>query len=59
MKTIIFVRVADMKYYQGITEKDEPINGGASDQEKEYVERMIHSVDSFQGENWLGKGGEA
>ena len=32
---------------------------GASDQEKKYVERMIHSVDSFQGENWLGKGGEA
>ena len=28
-KPIIFVRVADMKYYQGITENDIPYNGGA------------------------------
>lgn len=32
---------------------------GASDQEKEYVERMISSVESYNGENWMGKGGEA
>ena len=29
MKPIIFVRVADMKYYQGITPEDTPSNGGA------------------------------
>jgi len=29
MKPIIFVRVADMKYYQGITEDDVPMNGGS------------------------------
>ena len=29
MRPIIFVRVADMKYYQGITEKDKPVNGGS------------------------------
>lgn len=29
IKPIIFVRVADMKYYQGITEKDIPYNGGS------------------------------
>lgn len=31
---------------------------GASNQEKEYVERMIHSIESYQGENWIEKGGE-
>jgi len=29
MKPIIFVRVADMKYYRGITEQDRPFNGGS------------------------------
>lgn len=29
MKPIIFVRVADMKYYKGITELDKPVNGGS------------------------------
>jgi len=29
MKPIIFARVADMYYYNGITEKDKPVNGGA------------------------------
>lgn len=29
MKPIIFVRVADMKYYQGITDNDIPANGGS------------------------------
>lgn len=29
MKPIIFVRVADMKYYRGITEHDKPFNGGS------------------------------
>ncbi len=29
MKPIIFVRVADMKYYQGITDRDQPFNGGS------------------------------
>jgi hypothetical protein len=29
MKPIIFVRVADMKYYRGITENDTPFNGGS------------------------------
>lgn len=28
MKPIIFVRVADMKYYKGITDTDKPENGG-------------------------------
>lgn len=28
MKPIIFARIADMKYYRGITEKDMPENGG-------------------------------
>lgn len=29
MRPIIFARVADMKYYQGITEQDRPFNGGS------------------------------
>ena len=29
MRPIIFVRVADMKYYKGITEQDKPVNGGS------------------------------
>ena len=29
MKPIIFARVADMKYYRGITDKDKPYNGGS------------------------------
>lgn len=29
MKPIIFCRIADMKYYRGITDEDRPINGGA------------------------------
>lgn len=29
MKPIIFCRIADMKYYRGITENDRPVNGGA------------------------------
>ena len=29
MKPIIFCRIADMKYYRGITDDDRPINGGA------------------------------
>lgn len=29
MKPIIFARVADMKYYKGVTERDVPINGGS------------------------------
>ena len=29
MKPIIFVRIADMKYYQGITGNDKPVNGGS------------------------------
>lgn len=29
MKPIIFARIADMKYYRGITEKDVPANGGS------------------------------
>ena len=29
MRPIIFVRIADMKYYNGITEDDKPVNGGA------------------------------
>jgi hypothetical protein len=29
MKPIIFARVADMKYYRGITDEDIPVNGGA------------------------------
>lgn len=29
MKPIIFARVADMKYYRGITDLDTPVNGGA------------------------------
>lgn len=29
MKPIIFVRVADMTYYQGITDSDQPYNGGS------------------------------
>lgn len=29
MKPIIFVRIADMKYYKGITEQDVPNNGGS------------------------------
>ena len=29
MKPIIFVRIADMKYYKGITENDVPDNGGS------------------------------
>ena len=29
MKPIIFARVADMKYYKGITETDKPENGGS------------------------------
>lgn len=29
MKPIIFARVADMKYYRGITDQDTPINGGS------------------------------
>ena len=28
---------------------------GASKKELEYVERMIHSIDSYQGENWMEK----
>ena len=29
MKPIIFARVADMKYYKGITDTDKPENGGS------------------------------
>lgn len=29
MKPIIFCRIADMKYYRGITDDDRPVNGGA------------------------------
>ncbi|MBD5452506.1 MAG: hypothetical protein HDR25_07695 [Lachnospiraceae bacterium] len=29
MKPIIFARIADMKYYKGITENDKPSNGGS------------------------------
>lgn len=29
MKPIVFVRIADMYYYNGITDKDRPVNGGA------------------------------
>lgn len=29
MKPIIFARIADMKYYRGITDNDKPYNGGA------------------------------
>lgn len=29
MKPIIFARIADMKYYKGITENDKPVNGGS------------------------------
>lgn len=29
MRPIIFARVADMKYYKGITNADEPSNGGS------------------------------
>ena len=29
MRPVIFVRVADMKYYQGITDQDRPVNGGS------------------------------
>jgi hypothetical protein len=29
MKPIIFVRVADMKYYREITKNDTPFNGGS------------------------------
>lgn len=29
MKPIVFARVADMKYYRGITEDDQPRNGGS------------------------------
>lgn len=32
---------------------------GASEEETEYVERMIKSVDEYNGENWMGKGGNA
>ena len=43
MKPIIFIRVADMKYYQGITKKDTPFNGGT------YVEEtgMAHECYNF------------
>lgn len=37
MKPIIFVRVADMKYYQGITESDKPLNGGSYVNETGYA----------------------
>lgn len=29
MRPIIFVRIADMKYYKGITDNDRPVNGGS------------------------------
>ena len=29
MRPVVFVRVADMKYYQGITDQDVPVNGGS------------------------------
>ena len=29
MKPIIFVRIADMKYYRGVTDDDSPYNGGS------------------------------
>ena len=29
MRPIIFVRIASMLYYQGITDKDSPVNGGS------------------------------
>ena len=29
MRPVVFVRVADMKYYQGITDQDSPVNGGS------------------------------
>lgn len=37
MKPIIFARVADMKYYRGITEQDEPLNGGSYVKETGYA----------------------
>ena len=46
MKKIIFVRIADMKYYKGITEDDRPVNGGA------YVKETgdAHEAYNFQPE---------
>lgn len=44
MKPIIFARVADMKYYRGITENDKPSNGGS------YVKETkdAHECNNFQ-----------
>lgn len=43
MKPVLFARIADMKYYQGITEDDIPVNGGS------YVDRtgMAHECYNF------------
>ena len=42
MKPIIFVRVADMKYYQGIDDIDEPKNGGSYVEENHYAHECFN-----------------
>ena len=42
MKPIIFARVADMKLYKGITETDQPANGGAFVRETNYAHECFN-----------------
>ena len=37
MKPIIFARIADMKFYKGITDTDKPVNGGSYVKETKYA----------------------
>lgn len=52
MKPIVFVRVADMYYYNGITDKDKPVNGGA------YVNETgeAHECYNFSPVEFVGEG---
>ena len=37
MKPIIFARIADMKFYKGITDTDKPVNGGSYVKDTNYA----------------------
>lgn len=54
MKPIIFARVADMKYYRGITELDKPYNGGSYVNDTGYADECYNfSADVQDGEGRL------
>lgn len=51
MKPIIFARVADMKFYKGITDTDKPVNGGSFVRDTNYAHECYNfDVVTFEDE---------